>query len=159
MLIGEIYYPGMTSKDVSSIMGCLPAKAIERQAERGIHYIHIIIYKGEDLKDVVASERYQILKEMFYEYELSKFEFLELAEIQTENLSEFIAETLAAGEEGVVLKRHDAIYAAGLRPAWQTIKIKKVDTLDAVCIGFCEPTKMYTGSDKFTWQFWEDDVP
>ena len=31
ILLGEIYYPGKTSKDVTSIMGCLPTKAIERQ--------------------------------------------------------------------------------------------------------------------------------
>ena len=31
IIIGEIYYPGKSSKDVTPIMGSLPEKAIERQ--------------------------------------------------------------------------------------------------------------------------------
>ena len=40
ILIGEIYYPGKRSKDVTPIMGSLPEKAIERQdGEYGyLHY-------------------------------------------------------------------------------------------------------------------------
>lgn len=53
ILIGEIYYPGKTSKDVVSIMGCLPKKAIERQESSygEIHYyIHdILMYDGVNL--------------------------------------------------------------------------------------------------------------
>ena len=52
VLIGEIYYPGGTSKDVTKVMGCLPEKAIERQANDFglIHfYLHDILkYNGED---------------------------------------------------------------------------------------------------------------
>ena len=42
-IIGEIYYPGKTSKDATVVMGCLPDKAIERQQDNPIHYyIHDI---------------------------------------------------------------------------------------------------------------------
>ena len=47
VLIGEIYYPGKRSKDVTPIMGSLPEKAIERQnGEYGLlhYYLHDIIY-------------------------------------------------------------------------------------------------------------------
>ena len=40
ILVGEIYYPGGSSKNCTEIMGCLPAKAIERQNGKWgqIHY-------------------------------------------------------------------------------------------------------------------------
>ena len=43
ILIGEIYYPGKRSKDVTPIMGSLPEKAIERQnGEYGWGARHIL---------------------------------------------------------------------------------------------------------------------
>ena len=40
IILGEIYYPGGSSRNVVEIMGCLPQKAIERQnGSKGlIHY-------------------------------------------------------------------------------------------------------------------------
>ena len=52
ILVGEIYYPGGTSKDTTKIMGCLADKAISRQnGEYGLihYYIHdILMYDGLD---------------------------------------------------------------------------------------------------------------
>ena len=64
ILIGEIYFPGGTSKDVTTIMGCLPEKAIERQKNNPIHfYVHdIIMYNKIDLIKVKAELRYKILE-------------------------------------------------------------------------------------------------
>lgn len=155
-LIGEIYYPGTTSKEVTTIMGCLPEKAIERQSEKGLihYYIHDIIeYNGKDLTKIGALNRYLILKDIFKDFNFVKYKFIEVADIATENLEDFINTCFAAGEEGVVLKKKDAGYAAGARPAWDTIKIKKVDTLDAICIGFCEPTKEYAGKESANWPY------
>jgi hypothetical protein len=41
-LIGEVYIPGGTSKDITSILGCLEEKAIARQEEYG--YLHFYIH-------------------------------------------------------------------------------------------------------------------
>ena len=63
-IIGEVYYPNGTSKNVTSILGALPEKAIERQkGEYGkIHfYMHdILAYSGEDyvMNNVTYSYRY-----------------------------------------------------------------------------------------------------
>lgn len=163
ILIGEIYYPGKRSKDVTPIMGSLPEKAIERQnGEYGpLHYyIHDMIrYKGKDLTSCGAGIRYDLLKRVFDlhllgNYTISNIPFIELAERIDENIQEFVAGALEAGEEGAVLKKKTAPYTPGKRPAWDTIKIKKTDTCDAICIGFCAPTKEYEGKEVETWPYW-----
>ena len=169
ILIGEIYYPGKRSKDVTPIMGSLPEKAIERQnGEYGLlhYYIHDILrYKNKDLISYGASIRYDILKAVYNKlFSLEKVDFIELAERVDENIQEFVAGALEAGEEGAVLKKKTAPYTPGKRPAWDTIKIKKTDTCDAVCMGFSNPTKYYngkldvgtnyTGKDSESWPYW-----
>ena len=57
--------------------------------------------------DTPAIERYNMLADLYYKLELNKYPYIELAEAHTENLENFIADVLAAGEEGVVLKKKD----------------------------------------------------
>lgn len=163
ILIGEIYYPGKRSKDVTPIMGSLPEKAVERQnGEYGYlhYYIHDMIrYKGKDLTSCGAGIRYDLLKRVFDlhllgNYTIGDDHFIELAERVDENIQEFVADALERGEEGAVLKKKTAPYTPGKRPAWDTIKIKKTDTCDAICIGFCAPTIEYTGKEIETWPYW-----
>lgn len=165
ILIGEIYYPGKRSKDVTPIMGSLPEKAIERQnGEYGpLHYyVHDMIrYAGTDLTTYGASVRYDLLKKVYekhmfdcYTTENSNVIFIELAQRVDDHIQEFAAGALAIGEEGIVLKKKTAPYTPGKRPAWDTIKIKKTDTCDAICIGFCPPTVEYTGKEIKTWPYW-----
>ena len=158
-LIGEIYYPGLTSKGVTRIMGCLPKKAIERQETEGFihYYVHDIIKKdGESLIKKGALERYEILKSLWEECGLNQFDFLELADIYLDNIQEETAAALSRGEEGMVLKKKDCPYAPGKRPAWHNLKIKKVDYVDAICIGFCDATMEYKGKDIENWEYWFD---
>ena len=157
ILIGEIYYPGKTSKDVTTIMGCLAPKAIQRQELCGqIHYyIHDVIkYNGIDLKDQGAWTRYQVLEKIWNKFNLGQYEYLEFANAITENIQEATAEALNAGEEGMVLKKKDATYQPDKRPAWSSIKIKKMDYADVICIGVCDATKEYTGKEIETWPYW-----
>lgn len=154
VIIGEIYYPGKRSKDVTPIMGALPELAIERQngSYGKLHYyVHdIIYYDGHDLTKVRADVRYDILRAVYFKYELHAVydkgqPLIELAERVDDNIQEAVAAALAAGEEGMVLKKRTAPYTPGKRPVWDTIKIKKTDTCDAIIIGYCEPTKYYDG--------------
>ncbi len=159
IVIGEVYIPNKTSKDVTRIMGCLPAEAIKRQESEGqVHfYIHdIIAFKGKNLIDVEAEKRYVILKTVFDMFSLANNSFIELAEKYDTNLFELVGTALENGEEGVVLKKKDAPYAPGRKPAWSAIKCKKVDYADVVCMGVEDATKDYDGKELETWQYWED---
>ena len=169
VIIGEIYYPGRRSKDVTPIMGGLPETAIERQKGSfgWIHYyMHdIIYYNGINLMHYGAWVRYKILEAVWNKYNLNKYKsFLELAAIVEDNIQEACAEALAMGEEGMVLKKRTAPYTPGKRPAWDTLKIKKTDTCDAVIMGVEPPTVYYDGKldvqpnykgkDANEWPYW-----
>ena len=159
ILIGEVYYPGKSSKDTVSIMGCLPAKAIERQngSYGFIHYyIHdILMYDGVDLvKGMVDNEtRYKILKRIFEIYNLNQHNFIELAEVWEDDLYSRVGDALSAGEEGMVIKKKAGFYEPGKRPD-TNLKAKKVDFADVVIIGFEEPTPVYNGKELESWQYW-----
>ena len=159
ILIGEIYYPNGTSKNVTTIMGCLAPKAIERQngSYGKIHYyIHdILMYKGIDFVEQKATnwQRYQILQKIFYLHGLDKYDFLELAESWEDDLYSRVGDSLAAGEEGMVIKAKEGIYEPGKRPT-TNIKAKQVDFADAIIIGFEKPNKNYEGKEIENWQYW-----
>ena len=156
VLIGEIYYPGGSSKNVTPIMGSLAGKAIERQnGSYGLihYYIHdILIYNGYNLLNTGSLVRYNILKEVWKKYNLKKYNFLELAEAWEDNLYERVGSALSVGEEGMVLKKKNGIYQPGKRPD-SNLKAKKVDFIDAIIIGFEEPTKEYYGKELDSWGF------
>lgn len=158
ILIGEIYYPGKTSKDVTKIMGCLASEAIKRQQSGGLihYYLHDVIkYNGIDIQNEGAWTRYQVLKAIWDKFNLGQYSYMELADAVLDNIQEFTAAALAAGEEGAVLKKKDAPYVPDKRPAWSSIKIKKMDYVDCICIGFEDATKYYDGKEITTWPYWE----
>lgn len=158
ILIGEIYVPGGTSKDTVSIMGCLPALAIKRQEKEPIHYyVHdIIAYDTVNLIDSPADLRYKILSAIWEKHNLNQYSFLRLATRIDEDMEAEISRILKSGGEGVVLKKKDYPYTPGKRPAWSTIKVKQMDSIDLICTGFCDATKEYTGKELATWEYWEE---
>lgn len=158
ILVGEIYYPGGTSRNVTSIMGCLPTKAVERQnGSYGLihYYVHdILMFDGVNFitEETGAWDRYRILQKIWNNYGLNNYDFLELAESWTDNLYSRVGDSLAAGEEGMVIKKKDGKYEPGKRPM-TNLKAKKVDFIDAIIIGFEKPTKEYYGQELETWGY------
>lgn len=179
ILLGEIYYPGKTSKDVTSIMGCLPKKAVDRQQGQ-YGFIHYYIYdclsfNGISLLKYDNWTRYLVTQKIFEKYSLQKAytikEFnkkgnllsqedksstIELAKAYEENLYEEVGKALAAGEEGMVFKKKTGLYEPGKRPTTM-LKAKQVDYIDAVIIGFKDPTKEYYGKEIENWEYWVDE--
>ena len=159
IIIGEIYYPDKSSKSVTQIMGCLPHRAIERQlGDYGVihYYIYdILMFDGIDfvLAQTPNEIRYKILKAIYEKYNIKQYDYIELAESWDDNLYKRIGDALNTGEEGMVLKRKTGIYLPGKRPD-SNLKAKKVDFMDAIIIGFEEPTKQYTGKEIKDWQYW-----
>lgn len=160
IILGEIYYPGKTSKDVTSIMGCLPAKAIERQNKDygPIHYYiyDCLGYNGTSLLKYDNWTRYQVLQAI-WKHDIVEGSVipwtLELAAAVDENIYASIGKALAAGEEGMVVKKKTALYKPGKRPQTM-LKAKQVDHIDAVIIGFKDPVAEYTGKEIESWQYW-----
>lgn len=168
VIIGEIYYRGKTSKDVTPIMGCLPEKAIERQSSRKYgfirYYIHdILMYDGVNFVTTKVSNelRYKILKKVYYIHNLEEYPYIDLACSWDDELYNRIGKALSNGEEGMVLKKKNGVYEPGKRPM-SNLKAKQTDFIDAVIIGFEEPTIFYYGKDIENWQYWislnEDDL-
>ena len=158
VILGELYYPGKSSKDVTSIMGCLPKKAIERQ-EGAYGYLTFYIYdclyyNGQSLLDKTNWERYKVVEAIYNKF-LSSYPYIELAEAYEDNLYERIGDALANNEEGMVLKLKNGLYEPGKRPL-TNLKAKQVDYIDAVVLGFNNPTKEYSGKDIKNWVYWAD---
>ncbi len=164
VIVGEIYYPNKHSWDVTPIMGSLPTLAIERQnGEYGFlhYYIHDILYYNEtNLMKYGASIRYDVLKAVWIAHNLQEQGkgYLELAQRIDNNIQEAISQALENGEEGMVLKKKTAPYTPGKRPVWDTIKIKKTDTCDAICMGWNPPTKYYDGKLDIQPNYWGKDA-
>ncbi len=162
ILIGEIYYPNGTSKTVTTIMGCLPEKAIQRQSgEMGLihYYIHDILrWNGEDyvVNAVPFERRYSNLCE-FVDIDLTNPEWIEVAISKTGfDMENCIVSWMNKGEEGAVVKLKSGLYLPGKRTR-ENFKVKQhEDTLDFVITGFVEPERDYTGkTDLDEWPYWE----
>ena len=160
IILGEVYYPGKTSKDVTSIMGCLPEKAIDRQSGSygPIHYYiyDCLGYNGTSLLKYDNWTRYQVLQAIWKKHiiENSVIPFtLELAAAVETDIYPAIGQALAAGEEGMVVKKKTAMYEPGKRPQTM-LKAKQVDYIDAIIIGFKDPAVVYTGKELESWQYW-----
>ena len=93
------------------------------------YFFDVLHVDGRDLLDEPGRERLAVLDDLVPEqHRVGRLVTDDLAAAQ-----EFVATTLAAGHEGVVVKHLDARYEAGRRGAgW--IKVKPVHTLDLVVL-------------------------
>lgn len=162
-LLSEAYLPGNEgSKNVTSILGCLPAKAIERQKKTPLHF-HIfdcMAISGHSLLNTPYMERaYQVEKMVDY---YPATEYIHYAQFYDgEDLWEKLQEYLAEGREGIVIMRKDAIVYQKRTPARVSIKVKQElkDTIDCFFTGKASaPTELYTGKEIETWEYWQSLV-
>lgn len=161
-IIGEVYCPNGTSKNVTSVLGALPEKAIERQkGEYGkIHfYMHdILAYNGEDY----------VMNNMTYDYRYSNLcEHIDIAtplipELEVArcydnaylDLNKVTIDKLAAGEEGMVFRVENGLYAPGKRQPKVMFKIKQAQNdIDFVITEVLPPEYLYTGKESETWGY------
>lgn len=162
-LIGEIYYPGGTSKDVTKIMGCLPERAAERQAGEydNIHYyLHDILkYNGYDyvINEIPYSRRYSDLCSNI-DISTPLIPEIEVACCYDNtylDLEKTVYDKLDEGEEGMVFRTENGLYLPGKRRPQIMFKIKQeVDNLDFVIIDVLDPEEVYTGKEIETWPYW-----
>lgn len=157
--LGELYFASKEgSRNVTTIMGCLEKKAIERQ-EKGeklsFYVFDCLAYDGDNLMGQGLKLRSRML------HIFSNSDYIKVANyINGERLLEYISYCRAQGWEGVVLQRADGIYEPGKRPARKSIKVKKEldNEIDCFLTGNYKPsTWEYTGKEIENWTYWWDD--
>ena len=162
-LLGELYLPSSPgSKNITSIMGCLKEKAIDRQNKgEKLHFyaFDLLACQGVKLIGIEAEVRFKDLAILF-ENHLPKCEYVSFAQYKSgKELWIMLQEILGRGDEGIVITHQDGKYEPGKRPSKTTLKIKKElkQTIDCFFTGVgSAPTHEYTGKEIETWQFWEN---
>lgn len=157
IILGEVYYPSLTSKDVVKVMGCLPEKAIERQRDNPIHFYVFDCLRLNGMSYMAAGNlnRISVIQDNYDSLGFNVLPWLEKSTIYTNNLENILDSAFSNGEEGMVFRQVDGLYKPGKRPTWN-VKAKTEDTVDAVIVDFIEPEKVYTGKELESWPYWED---
>lgn len=162
VLLGEVYFDGNEgSRKVTTIMGCLKDKAVQRQ-EKGdklsFYIFDILAYDKILTKDWSLESR---IFEMIALSEWFNSPYIKYAQFyEGEELLDYIAYCREQGWEGVVLQRKDGIYEPGKRPARKSIKVKKELDKEVDCFltgNYKEATWEYKGTEKIEeWKYWFD---
>ena len=159
-LLGELYFPSKPgSRNVTTIMGCLKEKAIERQ-DKGekLHFyvFDCLAWDGQSWLNQTALSRFTWVSAF------APIGYVSFAQyLSGKDLWVMLQEVLARGDEGIVITHEDAKYEPGKRPSKTTLKIKKElkQTIDCFFTGIgSAPTKEYTGKEIETWQYWENSI-
>lgn len=160
-ILGEIYFPSKPgSRQVTTIMGCLKEKAIERQNKgEKLHFyvFDILAWDG----DSYLSNPFEVrIRKLNFFKPLLTHMYVAAAEYKTgRELWIMLQEILERGDEGAVITHKSALYEPGKRPSKTTLKIKKElkQTIDCFFTGVgSAPTKEYTGKEIETWTYWLD---
>lgn len=156
VLLGELAFDDITktSKDVGTIMRCLPAKAIERQKTTPLYFyiFDCLAFNGEDIHQKRFEERIQTIT-------IEKTNFTRKVEIYTDNFLSAADDVWARGGEGLVIIKKDEPYRPGERKAWTSLKLKKkLGEIEVQVIGTLPPTKEFTGDTPLKdWKYWDSE--
>ena len=170
-LLGEIYFPNKEgSSNVTTIMGCLAPKAIERQQKGDkLHYyiFDIWAYDGKSLMNTTIEDRTEQLDQMYNDWcdmvhneLLPNSGYVDFATyVDGKDLWNLLQRTLANGGEGIVMTKKGTIPSPGKRTARKTLKVKKElqDNIDCFFTGRAiAPARVYTGKEIETWKYWQN---
>lgn len=161
VLLGELYLDSQRgSRKVTTIIGCLKDKALDRQekGEKLSYYVFdVLAWNGHNLCDKTLESRITTLN--YVEEYCKKYVTTSKYELNPIRMEELIAKLLAADLEGAVLKRLDGKYEQGKRTARKSIKVKKeiANNIDCFTTGRYKPaTVEYTGKEIQDWTYWQD---
>ena len=162
VLLGELYFNDLSkhSKDVGSILRCLPPKAIARQKNNPLHFycFDVLMWNGQDIHSIGYQKRCEYLSKV---REICGDTLIEYAKLEPiEQIVEQYDEYLKEGGEGFVLQKKSNPYNPGTRTAWATIKLKKaIDEIELPVVGIVWPNREYDGKELENWQYYEGDTP
>lgn len=160
-LLGELYLPSKPgSRYVTTIMGCLEEKALQRQADgEKLHYyiFDMWAWGGKSFMQTKAETRFHGVtvagKNMNVDYaEWAKY-------YEGQSLYDLMFQAREDGEEGIVITKKDSYPEPGKRTSRKTLKVKKEIENDIDCFltgRFKESVREYTGDCLETWAYWWD---
>lgn len=162
-LLGELYFPNQRgSRKVTTILGCLKDKAIERQnaGEKLCYYIFDIwAWGGESFLDKTAEARFNKITEINgYAQPINNYNRY-AKYLKGEELWNALGQILNTGGEGIVITRANSKPEPGKRTARKTLKVKMEieQTIDAFLDGdYKLPTRLYSGKEIENWQYYEN---
>ena len=161
-LLGELYFPeNQGSRYVTTVMGCLKNKAIERQTEidKKLHYyvFDIWAWEGKSLLKTNAEDRFNRLAAISNS-SIFQFPYIEYATYYIgPALMEELKRVRTIDGEGIVITKLNSIPQPGKRTARKTLKIKKEldNPIDCFLTGrYKTATIEYTGKELETWPYW-----
>ena len=163
-LLGELYFPNQRgSRKVTTILGCLKDKALDRQ-EKGeklsFYVFDIWAYDGKSLLETKMKDRVdKYLNKDIKDFSLNENNVQVAEYLVGEELWSSLGKILSEGGEGVVITQKDSKPAPGKRTARKTLKVKMEieQTIDVFIDGeYKLPTRIYSGKEITTWSFWEN---
>lgn len=159
-LLGELYFPKQPgSRCVTTIMGCLKEKAIERQSKgEKLHFyvFDCLAWDGKSWLKETALSRFTWVSAFASIGHVSFAQY-----VSGTDLNAMLQEILARGDEGIVITHEKGLYEPGKRPSKTTLKIKKElkQTIDCFFTGRgSAPTHIYNGKEIETWKYWENQI-
>ena len=152
VLLGEVYIPGGTSKEVGTILRCLSEKALARQVNNPVHYyiFDVLYYEGQELTHTPIVDRVKYLPEICKKINNPLVSY---AKYYNANFSTFwdkLDEIFSTGGEGMVLYKKTMLPCEGRTSAWETVEA------DCIITDIEPPKENYTGKELTTWQYWEN---
>ena len=162
VVLGELCFieKDSTSRDVGTILRCLPQKAIDRQKNHKLVFraFDCLAANGNDLMGVDYEHRFRELVDLVGG--IQGLEYIILCDYVESNFEDYLQTILAEGGEGIVIHSKDYKYQAGGRPAWKTMKVKKItEELELPVVAAIEPNREYEGKELDNWKYYVDDKP
>lgn len=157
--LGELYFPNQKgSRKVTTILGCLKDKAIDRQKKEKLCYyiFDVWAYDGKSYLNTTMENRVEKLGQI-----ATKNPYIQLAKYyEGLELWDKLGEYLEKGEEGIVITKKASKPEPGKRTSRKTVKIKQEinNTIDAFLDGdYKLASEEYEGKEIETWSFWKND--